>query len=54
MPTSKELKIPLLVPFFDRPASNVKIYTHSLDSDTLKKTDGKLARIDLLHYIKKL
>jgi|SRR5690554_1499024 len=44
---SKELKIPLLVPFFDRPASNVKMYTHSLDSDTLKKTDAKLARIDL-------
>lgn len=44
---SKELKIPLLVPFFDRPASNVKMYTHFLDSDTLKKTDGKLARIDL-------
>lgn len=44
---SKELKIPLLVPFFDRPKSNLKMYTHSLDSDTLKNKDGQLARIDL-------
>ena len=44
---SEELKIPLLVPFFDRPKSNWKMYTHSLDSDTLKNKDGQLARIDL-------
>ena len=44
---SKKLKIPLLVPLFDRPMSNVKMYTHSLDSDTLKNNEGQLARIDL-------
>ncbi len=50
---SKELKIPLLVPLFDRPMGNVKMYTHSLDSDTLKNNEGQLARIDLqlLHMI---
>src|SRR6056297_72898 len=49
-----ELKIPLLVPVFDRPMKNVKMYTHSLDSDTLKNNEGRLDRIDLqlLHMIK--
>ena len=42
-----ELKVPLLIPVFDRPESDWKMYTHSLDSDTLKNTEGQLARIDL-------
>ena len=41
------LKVPLLIPVFDRPKSNWQIYTHSLDSDTLKIERGQLARIDL-------
>lgn len=29
-----ELKVPLLIPVFDRPESDWKMYTHSLDSDS--------------------
>ncbi|MBP2659830.1 MAG: hypothetical protein H6Q69_2862 [Firmicutes bacterium] len=41
------LKIPLLVPVFDRPESDWQMYTHALDRDTLMNNKGKLARIDL-------
>jgi len=41
------LTVPLLIPVFDRPENNWKMYTHSLDSDTLKINKGQLARIDL-------
>ncbi len=44
---AENLKLPLLVPTFDRPKSNFKMYTHALDSDTLKNEKGKLKRIDL-------
>ena len=44
---ARELRTPLLVPFFDRPESNWQMYTHALDSDTLKQHEGLLARIDL-------
>ncbi|QUI24156.1 hypothetical protein HZI73_18480 [Vallitalea pronyensis] len=44
---AKALKTPLLVPVFDRPKSNWKMYTHDLDRDTLKNNEGKLSRIDL-------
>ncbi|MEA2021466.1 MAG: hypothetical protein U9N08_03205 [Candidatus Caldatribacteriota bacterium] len=42
-----ELKVPFLIPAFDRLESDWRMYTHALDSDTLKNTEGKLARIDL-------
>lgn len=41
------LKTPLLVPVFDRPESNWKMYTHALDRDSLMNNKGDLARIDL-------
>lgn len=44
---SKKLKIPLLVPTFDRPKNKWRMYTHALDSDTLKNNKGELVRIDL-------
>lgn len=44
---AQKLKTALLVPVFDRPESNWKMYTHSLDRDTLMNSEGKLARIDL-------
>lgn len=44
---STELKIPLLVPVFPRPASEPLMYTHALDRDVmLEKTPG-LKRLDL-------
>jgi hypothetical protein len=44
---STELKIPLLVPIFPRPASQPLMYTHALDRDVmLEKTPG-LKRLDL-------
>lgn len=42
-----KLQIPLLVPSFSRPESDITMYTHALDSDTLKNREGKLKRIDL-------
>jgi len=42
-----ELKVPLLIPVFDRLESNWKMYTHALDRDTLQNKDGDLRRIDL-------
>lgn len=39
--------LPLLMPVFNRPESQWKMYTHSLDRDTLEETKGELARIDL-------
>jgi len=42
-----KLNIPLLIPSFSRPESDITMYTHALDSDTLKNREGKLKRIDL-------
>ncbi len=42
-----ELQTPLLVPIFDRPEKDWKMYTHSLDRDTLMNKEGDLARVDL-------
>jgi len=44
---ARRLNIPLLVPCFVRPSTDWYIYTHALDSDTLKIKDGYLKRIDL-------
>ncbi|WP_083258974.1 hypothetical protein [Cellulosilyticum sp. I15G10I2] len=44
---AKELKIPLLVPVFDRPKSKWEMYTHALDRDSLMNKEGDLGRIDL-------
>src|SRR5215831_16159497 len=41
------LQTPLLVPVFPRPRAQWKIYTHHLDRDTMRLTEGSLARIDL-------
>lgn len=53
---AQKLKVPLLVPVFDRPESNWRMYTHSLDRDTLMNNEGDLARIDLqlIHMINDL
>jgi dienelactone hydrolase len=42
-----ELRTPLLVPVFPRPASAWQVYTHALDRDTLTTRDPALARLDL-------
>lgn len=44
---AQKLNVPLLVPIFDRPESNWRMYTHALDRDTLMNNQGDLARIDL-------
>lgn len=44
---SNELKYPLLVPVFPRPAHDWKIYTHALDRDAMRQKDNPLERIDL-------
>lgn len=44
---STELKIPLLVPIFPRPASKPLVYTHALDRDVVFETSKKLKRLDL-------
>ena len=44
---STELKIPLLVPIFSRPASKPLIYTHALDRDVIFETSKELKRLDL-------
>ena len=41
------LHTPFLVPVFPRPRSQWKIYTHSLDRDSLLVKDGPLTRLDL-------
>ncbi len=44
---STELKIPLLVPIFPRPASQPLMYTHALDRDVMLEKNNKLERMDL-------
>lgn len=44
---AKELKIPLLVPIFPRPASKPLTYTHALDRDVMLDTSNELKRLDL-------
>ena len=44
---AKKLGVPLLVPIVPRPSSNDRLYTHSLDRDTILITDGPLRRLDL-------
>lgn len=44
---STELKIPLLVPIFPRPASQPLIYTHALDRDVMAEKSPELKRLDL-------
>jgi hypothetical protein len=50
---STELKIPLLVPVFPRPASKPLVYTHALDRDVMTEKELELKRLDLqlLHMI---
>ena len=43
---ARDLGAPLLVPVFPRPESDWRVYTHSLDRDTVYTQDGELARID--------
>jgi hypothetical protein len=42
-----EINAILLVPVFDRPASEWEMYTHALDRDTLLRKQGKYSRLDL-------
>jgi len=44
---STELKIPLLVPIFPRPASKELTYTHALDRDVMEEKSPELKRLDL-------
>jgi len=44
---STELKIPLLVPIFPRPASQPLMYTHALDRDVMEEQSPELKRLDL-------
>lgn len=44
---STELKIPLLVPVFPRPASQPLMYTHALDRDVMLESLPGLKRLDL-------
>jgi hypothetical protein len=44
---STELKIPLLVPIFPRPASKPLMYTHALDRDVMLEKKTGLKRLDL-------
>jgi len=44
---STELKIPLLVPVFPRPASDPLMYTHALDRDVMLEKTPELKRLDL-------
>jgi len=44
---STELKIPLLVPIFPRPASQPLMYTHALDRDVMLEKSPELKRLDL-------
>ncbi|MDP2159916.1 MAG: hypothetical protein Q8K02_05510 [Flavobacterium sp.] len=42
-----ELKIPLLVPVFPRPASQPLLYTHALDRDVMLQQNAEYKRLDL-------
>ena len=44
---STELKIPLLVPVFPRPASQPLTYSHALDRDVMLEIQPELKRLDL-------
>lgn len=44
---STELKIPILVPIFPRPASKPYTYTHALDRDVMLEKATELKRLDL-------
>lgn len=44
---STELKIPLLVPIFSRPASQPLMYTHALDRDVIMEKSPEFKRLDL-------
>lgn len=44
---STELKIPLLVPVFSRPASRPLLYTHALDRDVMLEKSEIFQRLDL-------
>lgn len=44
---STELKIPILVPIFPRPASKQLTYTHALDRDVILEKSTDLKRLDL-------
>lgn len=44
---STELRIPLLVPIFPRPASQPLMYTHALDRDVMLEASPELKRLDL-------
>lgn len=44
---STELRIPLLVPIFPRPASKPLTYTHALDRDVILEQSTNLKRLDL-------
>jgi len=44
---STELRIPLLVPVFPRPASHPLMYTHALDRDVMLEKTAGLKRLDL-------
>ncbi len=44
---STELRIPLLVPIFPRPASQPLMYTHALDRDVMEEKSPELKRLDL-------
>jgi len=44
---AKRLNVPHLMPVFPRPRTDWHLYTHSLDSDTMAVSSGKLKRIDL-------
>lgn len=44
---STELRIPLLVPVFPRPASQELMYTHALDRDVMLEKSPELKRLDL-------
>lgn len=44
---AKQLNVPHLMPVFPRPRTDWRLYTHSLDSDTMAVSSGKLKRIDL-------
>jgi len=44
---STELKIPLLVPVFPRPAIQPLMYTHALDRDVILEQSESLKRLDL-------
>jgi hypothetical protein len=44
---ARKLGVPLLVPIFPRPSSADRLYTHSLDRDTILVADRPLKRLDL-------